>query len=180
MTHEDHGVGETSSCSVRTVELSHGVNFGSNQPQLFQVGPSFATGSTGSLFVGPLHGGPVFHSPFSVQPVGYIVLKMGWKRLKPPGDTGTCQRLDQGMEPRKGREQSRTPRHTDTATGCTSHREHCVPIMHTLNNQHTALHVVHCQISSHNRVNEFCQYVHSNSSSYQGTAYFFVMALPCH
>ena len=37
----------------------------------------------------------------------------------------------------------------------------------TLNNQHSQLfHVVHRQISSHNRVNDFCQNVHTNSFSY--------------
>ena len=53
------------------------------QPQRFQKSSSFVTGSTRSVVIGPLHGGPIVQFSLSIHPFSSIVFDMSWKSLPP-------------------------------------------------------------------------------------------------
>ena len=181
VTHEDHGFGETSSCPVRTVVPPQGTIFGSNQPQLFQVFSSCHKCVLVPWTVARWSSFSIFLLCPAIPATSYSIC--AGNGLPPHGDTGTCQMLDKEMELRKdannhgvhaARTQPEGAHHVENS----SFSSYTLQLANTVT--YTALDVAHCQISSHNRVNNFCQYLHLNSFSCQGTCTLFFVALQFH
>ena len=121
----DYGVGEASLYPVRGPIFPQDVIISSKQPQRFQIFSSFVTGSTWSLFVGPLHGGPI---TFVDPAIRRQRTRFGLERSGSAWWTqGLCKR--RGTELRKdennhGVHAARTQPESPERTSCTLHFIH--------------------------------------------------------
>ena len=114
------------------------------------------------MFIGPRHSCPVFPILFSSHPFGGKVFGMAWKGLPPHGERwGFAKERLKRTGLRKDENNQKVHPTRTQPHGTQSHSETCGQIVHVsfcCSNPTDSVHCSsHCQIFSHDQVDNFCQ-----------------------